>query len=109
MDYKCFEYNTVTNFKQTNKHTCNFKLPFFPIRFTYEAAPVFSVIEEAILKKCISLFGFAKDSEGMFTAGGSQANMYGIVMARHFFYPDIKRTGLYTLPVLVAYTSVDVS
>ena len=61
-----------------------------------------------MLKKCVSLFGFPEDSEGMFCAGGSQANMYGIVMARQYLFPDIKRTGLYGMPVLVAYTSEDV-
>lgn len=81
----------------------------FDLRFTYEAAPVFTLIEEAMLKKCMNLFGFAENSEAIFCPGGSQSNMYGIVMARQYFNPDIKRTGVYGMPTLVAYTSEDVS
>lgn len=41
--------------------------------------------------------------------GGSMSNMYGMVVARYHKYPQVKRTGIFGLKPLVAFTSDQVS
>ena len=42
-------------------------------------------------------------------SGGSLSNMYGMSLARHKLYPDIKKTGLFKRNPLVVLTSDQVS
>merc|ERR1719370_185412 len=72
---------------------------------TFEVAPVFTIIEHSLLAYMRKLFGWGDEGDGIFSPGGSISNMYGMVLARHKAYPDIKRTGLSGLPALVALTS----
>ena len=41
----------------------------------------------------------------MFSPGGSLSNMYGMMLARHAKYPDLKSSGLFGQKPLVAFTS----
>lgn len=66
------------------------------------------MIENHIIKELLKIMEFPANSDGVFCAGGSQANMYGLVMARQRHCPDIKKNGLYGQPELIAYTSEDV-
>ncbi|XP_039429322.1 cysteine sulfinic acid decarboxylase-like [Culex pipiens pallens] len=75
-------------------------------QFTFEAAPVFSLIESMVLEYFLKLCGF-EGGEGVFTPGGSIANMYAISMARHKMLPDIKTEGMYGQQCLKIYTSED--
>lgn len=77
-------------------------------QYTYEVAPIFSLIEDFVIKKCLSLFGL-ENGDGIFSPGGSISNFYGMVLARYMKYPKIKETGLFGLPRLVAFTSDDVN
>lgn len=69
--------------------------------------PVFTLIEDALIKKCLALFGF-QDGDGILSPGGSISNMYAMVAARFRALPDVKRTGLANQPTLVAFTSEEV-
>ncbi|XP_046581077.1 glutamate decarboxylase 1-like [Haliotis rubra] len=69
--------------------------------FTYEVAPVFTLMEEIILQRMRSLVGW-EEGDGIFAPGGAVSNFYGVLMARHRTYPDVKKDGMVgiTQPVL---------
>jgi len=71
---------------------------------TFEVAPAFIVIEQAIVNYVTKLFGF-KQGDGIFSPGGSLSNMYGMMLARQKKFPDIKSTGMFGQKPLVAFTS----
>lgn len=69
---------------------------------TYEAAPVFTLMEHAVLDKLGRLAGYvptdrrATDAPlppGMFCPGGSTATLYALQLARHRRQPDLPRLG----------------
>jgi len=72
---------------------------------TFEVAPAFIIIEHAVLGHIRQLFGWGDQGDGIFSPGGSMSNMYGMMLARHKAFPEVKRTGLGGLPPLVALTS----
>ncbi|XP_024900995.1 cysteine sulfinic acid decarboxylase isoform X1 [Pteropus alecto] len=74
------------------------------LRYTYEIAPVFVLMEEEVLKKLRELVGWSS-GDGVFCPGGSISNMYAVNLARYHRYPDCKRRGLRALPPLALFTS----
>lgn len=68
---------------------------------TFEAAPVFTLMESAVLSKLGRIAGYGDPSTdqvpalppGLFCPGGSTATLYGLQLARHRLRPDIRRTG----------------
>ena len=66
---------------------------------TYEAAPVFTLMEDALLRKLGRVAGYpvADDmgavAPGMFAPGGSSATLYALQLARHRLEPDSVRKG----------------
>ena len=66
---------------------------------TFEAAPVFTLMERTVIDKLAALAGFprVRDDEdpipGLFTPGGSTATLYALHLARHRRDPDLSRTG----------------
>ena len=68
---------------------------------TFEAAPVFTLMESAVLSKLGRFAGYvAPGSEpiptlppGLFCPGGSTATLYALQLARHRLRPDIKVSG----------------
>ncbi|XP_017377160.1 acidic amino acid decarboxylase GADL1 [Cebus imitator] len=77
-----------------------------PSVYTYEVSPVFLLVEEAVLKKMIEFIGW-KEGDGIFNPGGSVSNMYAMNLARYKYRPDIKEKGLFGLPRLILFTSVE--
>lgn len=75
-------------------------------QYTYEVGPVFTLIENVLIEKCLQLFGFPR-GEGIFSAGGSMNNMYAMTLARYRHNPEFKRKGVFGSPPLVAFTSVE--
>uniref|UniRef100_A0A182NFF7 Glutamate decarboxylase n=1 Tax=Anopheles dirus TaxID=7168 RepID=A0A182NFF7_9DIPT len=76
-------------------------------QYTFEVGPTFTLIEDAVIEKCLRLFNFG-EGDGILCPGGSMSNMYGIVAARYRAVPDVKRTGVTNLPQpLVVFTSED--
>ncbi|XP_006731604.1 glutamate decarboxylase 1-like [Leptonychotes weddellii] len=74
--------------------------------FTYEIAPVFTVIETVLLKKMYEIIGWQEtEAEGIFAPGGSIANLYGVLVARYKQYPEIKRQGMTALLCVVLFVS----
>ncbi len=60
--------------------------------YTYEVAPVATLIEAELIAKMCSILGFA-DGEGIFTSGGSNANLIAMLCARHQAFPEVKDRG----------------
>lgn len=62
-----------------------------PSVYTYEVSPVFTLMEEVVLKEMRKIVGYENGKgDGIFCPGGSLANGYGISCARYKFLPDIK-------------------
>ncbi|NEQ54080.1 MAG: aminotransferase class V-fold PLP-dependent enzyme [Leptolyngbya sp. SIO3F4] len=72
--------------------------------YTYEVAPVATLIEKTLIAKLGALIGFA-NPEGQFTTGGSNGNFMAMAMARHRAIPNLKQTGLHNVPKLIAFVS----
>ncbi|CAI9734944.1 glutamate decarboxylase 1-like [Octopus vulgaris] len=76
----------------------------FVLRFTYEVAPVFTLMEAVVLERMRHIVGW-KDGDGIFSPGGAISNLYGVLTARHYACPDIKQKGLLGKKQLVLFTS----
>lgn len=62
-----------------------------PSVYTYEVSPVFTLMEEVVLKEMRKIVGYENgNGDGIFCPGGSLANGYGISCARYKYLPDIK-------------------
>uniref|UniRef100_A0A8D1V9Y1 Glutamate decarboxylase 1 n=1 Tax=Sus scrofa TaxID=9823 RepID=A0A8D1V9Y1_PIG len=74
--------------------------------FTYEIAPVFTVMETILLKKMCEIIGWGEtEADGIFSPGGSISNLYGILVARYKQYPEIRTKGMRALPCIVLFVS----
>ncbi|XP_006607390.1 cysteine sulfinic acid decarboxylase [Apis dorsata] len=79
-----------------------------PSVYTYEVSPVFSLMEEEILREMRKIVGWKDDrSEGIFCPGGSIANGYAINLARYYKFPRLKELGLFNTGRLIIFTSRD--
>ncbi|KAM0730892.1 Acidic amino acid decarboxylase GADL1 [Formica fusca] len=65
-------------------------------QYTFEVAPVFTLIEHEVIKKSLQLVGYPSMplADGIMCPGGSIANMYAMMMARHTRFPEAKRSGI---------------
>lgn len=73
---------------------------------TYQVGPVATLMELEVIHQCNALIGFDQ-GEGVMVAGGSQANLIGMMLARQRALPTLKTTGFATsgAPILRAYVS----
>ncbi|XP_017483023.1 PREDICTED: cysteine sulfinic acid decarboxylase [Rhagoletis zephyria] len=80
-----------------------------PSVYTYEVAPVFTLMEETVLAEMRRIVGFPNDGygDGIFCPGGSIANGYGISCARYKYAPETKKCGLFGGKQLIIFTSED--
>lgn len=72
--------------------------------YTYEVAPVATLIEKTLVAKMGQLVGFA-NPEGQFTTGGSNGNLMALAIARHQAQPTLKSAGMANGPRLIALVS----
>lgn len=78
---------------------------------TYETAPVFTLMERAVLAAMAERIGWpareldAAEPAGMFCAGGSMANLCALQLARHALDPDIVERGAVGGPRFAVFTS----
>nr|WDE40210.1 glutamate decarboxylase-like protein [Schizocardium californicum] len=72
--------------------------------FTYEIAPVFTLMERITLKKMRDIIGF-EDGDGIFAPGGAISNLYAVNAARHKLVPECKSKGMRAVPRLVMFAS----
>jgi glutamate/tyrosine decarboxylase-like PLP-dependent enzyme len=71
---------------------------------TYEAAPVFTLMEQAVVKGLARVAGLSP-AEGVLNPGGSLSNLSALHLARHRAVPEALQHGLRGAPRLVAFTS----
>lgn len=72
--------------------------------FTFEQAPIFTLMEEEIGKKYSKFLGW-ENYDFIFCPGGSFANLYGLISARFFKFPQVKNEGSHNLPQMAVFTS----
>jgi len=72
--------------------------------YTYEVAPLATLMEKAMIDKMISFTGW-NEGEGIFTSGGSQSNLYAMLLARNSAFPRVKKEGISALPKLCVLVS----
>ncbi|XP_017860153.1 PREDICTED: cysteine sulfinic acid decarboxylase [Drosophila arizonae] len=80
-----------------------------PSVYTYEVAPVFTLMEEQVLGEMRRIVGFPNNGQGdgIFCPGGSIANGYAISCARYQYAPESKKNGLFNAKPLIIFTSED--
>lgn len=61
--------------------------------YTYEVAPVATLMELELVRKLCSIVGFV-EGEGVFCSGGSNGNLMGMLCARDRAFPRAKGRGL---------------
>lgn len=76
--------------------------------YTYEMAPVFSLMEGEVLSKMRELIGW-QSGDGIFAPGGSISNLYGLILARYHKFPKIKYEGILNYPQMVVFCSDQVA
>ncbi|KAK9892155.1 hypothetical protein WA026_018358 [Henosepilachna vigintioctopunctata] len=72
--------------------------------YTYEVAPVFTLMEDALIREACKMIG-PMWQDGIFCPGGSTANGIAINLARFNKFPEVKKTGCFKLPPLKVFTS----
>ncbi|XP_037079614.1 cysteine sulfinic acid decarboxylase-like [Pollicipes pollicipes] len=75
-------------------------------QYTFEVAPVFTLCEAEVLRHVRRLISWP-DGDGIFAAGGSMANQYGLALARYHRHPEVKTRGLFGRRPMVVFTSED--
>ncbi|KAL9931069.1 glutamate decarboxylase-like protein black [Glossina fuscipes fuscipes] len=80
-----------------------------PSVYTYEVAPVFTLMEEEVLAEMRKIVGFPNNGygDGIFCPGGSIANGYAISCARYHKNPNTKKFGLFYSKRQIIFTSED--
>jgi len=74
------------------------------VMYSYEMAPVFNMMEASIMKHYRKLLGW-EYSEGIFSPGGSLGNLYGLLLARQHYFPEVRNCGMRKIPELSVFTS----
>ncbi|MBI3142537.1 MAG: aminotransferase class V-fold PLP-dependent enzyme [Bacteroidetes bacterium] len=72
--------------------------------YTYEVSPIATLIEREVIDKMNSYLGFV-GGDGIFTTGGSNSNLMGMLCARHMKSPNMKEKGLFGSVPLTAFVS----
>ena len=66
---------------------------------SWDQAPVATEIEVEVIRNLCKMYGYDENSDGVFTSGGSQSNLSGLLLARDWFCNekcnhDVKKYGL---------------
>ena len=66
---------------------------------SWDQAPVATEIEVEVIRNLCKLYGYDENGDGVFTSGGSQSNLSGLLLARDWFCNtrlnwDVKKFGL---------------
>lgn len=72
--------------------------------YTYEVAPVATLMEMKLMDKMISFTGWNTGTGSLLT-GGSNTNMVAMLLARNSMFKDVKQNGISGLPRLAIFVS----
>ncbi len=61
--------------------------------YTYELAPIATLIEKRVIREMCRLAGF-ENGEGIFTTGGSNGSTLGLLCARDRRFPESQKRGM---------------
>ena len=66
---------------------------------SWDQAPAATEIEVEVIRNLCALYGYSENADGVFTSGGSQSNLSGLLLARDWFCNeklnfDVKKHGL---------------
>merc|ERR1712226_1040558 len=78
--------------------------------YTYEAAPVLTVMEKDVMALMESYLGFSDENSktranGIFCPGGSISNLLALNVARYWKFPEVKEEGMHSIPKLGYFVS----
>ena len=72
--------------------------------YTYEVAPVATIIENEMLNVFKRIFGF-ESGDAQVTSGGSNSNYVALLLALHRKFPGLKQSGLQGMPRCAVFVS----
>ena len=72
--------------------------------YTYEMAPCFTMMENELFDVMRKNIGW-EFVDGVLTPGGSFANFYAMVVARHHKFPEVKKKGVVAFPPMKIFSS----
>ncbi|MBI9035397.1 MAG: hypothetical protein JEZ03_13100, partial [Bacteroidales bacterium] len=72
--------------------------------YTFEVAPVATMIEMELINKMNTYTGFDK-GDGVFLTGGSNSNLIAMFTARNSKFPELRKNGVYNHQPLSAFVS----
>lgn len=77
------------------------------IRYTYEVAPVFTLMERELIERSLALVGYPPipHADGIMCPGGSISNIFAMMMARFYRIRTVKSTGVSDISPLACFTS----
>uniref|UniRef100_A0A8B9PZA9 Uncharacterized protein n=1 Tax=Apteryx owenii TaxID=8824 RepID=A0A8B9PZA9_APTOW len=74
--------------------------------FTCEIAPVFTTMEQILLKKMNKMVGWREvEADGIFSLGGTVSNLCSVLMAHYKSFPEVKTKGMAALSQVVLFVS----
>ncbi|RYJ07713.1 aspartate aminotransferase family protein [Halogeometricum borinquense] len=56
---------------------------------SFDQAPAATVLEEQVIDDLTSLFGLGDGADGVFTSGGTQSNLQGLLLAREHYVAEV--------------------
>uniref|UniRef100_A0A8B9SBZ8 Glutamate decarboxylase n=1 Tax=Apteryx owenii TaxID=8824 RepID=A0A8B9SBZ8_APTOW len=78
--------------------------------FTCEIAPVFTTMEQILLKKMNKMVGWREvEADGIFSLGGTVSNLCSVLMAHYKSFPEVKTKGMAALSQVVLFVSERIS
>jgi len=76
--------------------------------YTYEVAPVLTVMEKDVMSLMEKYLGFNEGSikgNGIFCPGGSISNLLALNVARYWKFPSVKAEGMHSIPKIAYFVS----
>lgn len=61
--------------------------------YTYEVAPVYTLLEQEMISRLTQLIWEGHKSEGIMTSGGTASNLQAMLVARNKYFPEVKDKG----------------
>lgn len=72
--------------------------------YTFEMGSVLTLMEADLLQKMREMIGWT-NGDGIFSPGGSVANLYGLLVSRYHKFPETRDKGVQHLPKLIIFIS----
>jgi len=94
-----------SGFSEASLHAEIINQHFNSSSYTFEVAPMATIMEKIISEKIQKLIAYKEGSTGIFNPGGSFCNFQAMLVARNIFLENSKAEGLFGNKAIVAYVS----